>query len=194
MFSLFLRAVPKLWHDMDTEVSPAQVQTPGWLRFVFGKNPAWTIVRILFVVFASLVIFKFVLFPIQVRGESMFPNFRDGQIKFVNRLAYSKKPPQRGDVVAVVWDQLAGKEVLLLKRVIGLPGETFQVRSGEVLINGQKIEEPYASGKIPSSARNRLGYTDPIPLGPHEYMVLGDNRNISEGYIRQRDQILGRVL
>jgi len=179
---------------MQTEAPPEQIHTPGWLRFVFGRNPAWTIVRILFVVLVSLVVFKFILLPIRVTGESMFPSYRNGQIKFVNRLAYSSESPKRGDVVAVMWDELAGKEVLLLKRVIGMPGETFQVRNGEVLINGKKIEEPYANGKIPSSVSNRLGYTDPIPLGPAEYMVLGDNRNISEGFIRKRHQILGKLL
>lgn len=179
---------------MQTEASPAPVHTPAWLRFVFGRNPAWTIVRILFVVFASIVLFKFILFPIKVTGESMFPTYRDGQIKFVNRLAYSKNPPKRGDVVAVLWNETAGKEVLLLKRVIGLPGETFQVLNGEVLINGAPIEEPYANGKLPATSKNRLGYTDPIPLGPSEYMVVGDNRNITDGFIRKEHQILGKVL
>jgi signal peptidase I len=145
------------------------------------------------VIIASLVVFKFILLPVRVTGDSMFPTYRNGQIKFVNRIAYSRNDPQRGDVVAVLYDELVGKEVLLLKRVIGLPGETFQVQNGEVLINGQKLAEPYANGKIPSNVKNRLGYTDPIPLGPKEYMVLGDNRNISEGFIRQRREILGKV-
>ncbi len=176
---------------MQMEAAPAQVQTPYWLRFIFGKNPAWTTVRILFVVFVTLIVFKFILLPIRVTGDSMFPNYRHGQIKFVNRLAYRSVRPQRGDVVAV---EFAGKEVLLLKRIIGLPGETFQVNNGEVFINGNTLEEPYANGKIPSSVRNRLGYTEPIPLGPDEYMVVGDNRNISEGYIKKRSEIIGKVL
>lgn len=176
---------------MQAESAPEQVPTPYWLRFIFGKNPAWTLVRILFVVLVSLIVFKFVLLPIRVTGDSMFPNYRNGQIKFVNRLAFSHQPPARGDVVAVEFE---GREVLLLKRIIGLPGETFQVRNGDVVINGHLLEEPYANGKIPSSVKNKLGYTDPIPLGPDEYMVIGDNRNISEGYIKKRAEIVGKVL
>jgi signal peptidase I len=184
---------------MQTEAAPEQVQhTPYWLRFIFGRNPAWTFVRILFVVLVSLFLFKFVLVPIRVTGDSMLPNYRNGQIKFVNRLAFAKIDPQRGEVVAVEFQ--SGKEILLLKRIIGLPGETFQVQEGEVLINGRKIEEPYAHGKILSLAPRRLGHpdplgnTDPIPLGPDEYMVIGDNRKISEGYIKKRSEIVGKVL
>src|SRR5688572_4239830 len=176
---------------METEATPEKAHTPLWLRFIFGKNPAWTVVRILFVVFVTLILFKFVLLPIRVTGESMLPNYTPGQVRFVNRLAYSRTPPQRGDVVAV---EFAGQEILLLKRIIGLPGETFQVREGEVLINGRKIEEPYVKGKIPSPVPKRLGYTEPIPLGPDEYMVIGDNRKISGGYIKRRREIVGKVL
>jgi len=176
---------------METEPAPERVHTPYWLRFIFGKNPAWTVVRILVLVFVSLFLFKYVLLPIRVTGDSMRPNFRSGQIKFVNRFAFFRTPPQRTDVVAV---KFRGNDILLLKRVIGLPGETFQVRQGEVLINGRKLEEPYADGKIPSQVQKFLGNTDPIPLGPDEYMVLGDNRKISEGYIKKRSEIIGKVL
>lgn len=177
---------------METEPAPERVHTPYWLRFIIGRNPAWTVVRILFLVFISLLLFKYVLLPIRVTGESMLPNFRNGQIKFVNRLGFFRTPPQRTDVVAVQFKQ--GNDLLLLKRVIGLPGETFQVRQGEVFINGRKLAEPYAQGKIPANIARFLGNTDPIPLGPDEYMVLGDNRKISEGYIKKRDEIIGKVL
>lgn len=176
---------------MQTEGAPEKTHMPWWLRIIFGRNPSWTLVRILFVIFISLILFKFVLLPIRVTGESMLPNYNPGQIRFVNRLAYSKTSPQRADVVAV---EFAGQEVLLLKRVIGLPGETFQVREGEVFINGRKIEEPYVKGRIPSNVPKKLGYTEPIPLGPDEYMVIGDNRKISEGYIKRRREIVGKVL
>jgi signal peptidase I len=176
---------------METEAAPERAHTPLWLRLIFGRNPAWTFVRILFVVFVTLILFKFVLLPIRVTGESMLPNYSPGQIRFVNRLAYSRTPPQRGDVVAV---EFAGQEVLLLKRIIARPGETFQVREGEVYINGHKIEEPYAKGRIPSPVPKKLGYTEPIPLGPDEYMVIGDNRKISEGYIKRGREIVGKVL
>lgn len=187
---------------METGATPEQLEAPGWLRFVFGKNPAWTIVRILFVVAATLIVFKFVLIPIRVTGDSMLPTYRDGQIKFVNRLAYVNSSPQRGDVVAAVYKEGARREILLLKRVIGMPGEIFQVENGEVLINGEPLEEPYSIGTISITVKirgvrgkhERPGYSPPIPLGRNEYMVIGDNRNISEGYIREEGEILGKVL
>src|SRR4051812_42062179 len=103
---------------METEGSIPRAPVRGWQRFIFGSNPGWTLVRILFFLVVSLVIFKFVLLPIRVTGESMFPTCVNGQIKFVNRLAYRRHRPERGDIVAV---EFQGRRVLLLKRVIGLP-------------------------------------------------------------------------
>lgn len=175
---------------MEMETAPEKVHTPGWLRFIFGKNPTWTVARILLVVFVTLILFKYVLIPIRVTGDSMFPTYRNGQVKFVNRLAYSSASPQRGEVVAVEFDG----EILLLKRIVALPGETFQVLKGEFYLNGEKATEPYANGKIPGTFSNRPGFTFPTPLGPDEYFVLGDNRNISEGYTIKSHQIIGKVL
>src|SRR5689334_10754982 len=103
------------------------LERSGWARFVYGRNPGWTLVRILFLVAIVLIVFKFFLIPIRVTGDSMFPTCRNGQIKFVNKRAYRHHRPARGDIVAVEFE---GRQVLLLKRIIGLPGETFQVREG----------------------------------------------------------------
>jgi len=177
--------------DMQMEAPGEQAQSSSLLRFVFGKNPTWTVVRILFVVLVTLILFKFVLVPIRVTGDSMYPTYRNGQIKFVNKLAYKSKDPQRGDVVAV---EFTGKEVLLLKRVIAVPGETVEVRNGDVYINGEALVEPYIKGKIPADRGKGTGNTDPIPLGRDEYLILGDNRDLSEGFFNNRRQIIGKVL
>lgn len=177
---------------MDAEGSAPISRSPGWLRFIFGKRPGLTVARILFLIFVSLIVFKFVLLPIRVTGESMYPTYRNGQVRFVNRLAYTWRKPERGDVVAV---EFRGKEVLLLKRIVGLPGERFHVFNGEVYINGEKLKEPYAHGKILSQTNKELGSTrEAITLGPTEYMVIGDNRYISEGYFKDQKQIVGKVL
>lgn len=176
---------------MRTEGPGDHAQSSGLLRFVFGKSPAWTIVRILFVVLVTLVLFKFVLVPIRVTGESMLPTYRDGQIKFVNKLAYKSKAPQRGDVVAVAY---AGKQILLLKRVLAIPGDTFEVRSGEVFINGESLQEPYTQGKIRADDGKSIGHFPPARLGKDDYMILGDNRDRSEGYFNKRRDIIGKVL
>lgn len=166
-------------------------QPPLLLRLIFGRNPAWTLVRILFVIFITLVLFKYILVPIRVTGQSMFPTYKNGQIKFVNKQAYRRSEPGRGDVVAV---QFAGNEILLLKRIIALPGETFRVYNGECFVNGEKLVEPYANGRIPAPTGKGFGSTDSIVLGPTEYVVLGDNRTISEGYFKFRKEIIGKVL
>jgi signal peptidase I len=165
-------------------------KTPPWyLRYIFGRNPGWTVVRILCAVLVTLVLFKFVLVPIRVTGESMFPTFKNGQIKFVNKLAYRRHDPERGDVVAV---EYSGKELLLLKRIVALPGETFRVYKGECYVNGEKLVEPYAHGRIPSGK----GYatTPPMKLGSTEYVILGDNRKVTEGFFKYRKEIIGKVL
>ncbi|HTG45957.1 MAG TPA: signal peptidase I [Verrucomicrobiae bacterium] len=177
---------------MDAEEPSPAARSPNWLRFIYGRNPALTLVRILSLIFISIVVFKFVLLPIRVTGQSMFPTYRNGQIRFVNRLNYLWKAPQRGDIVAV---EFQGKEVLLLKRIVGLPGEHFHVFNGELYINGQKLVEPYANGKVLSPNNKGLGSTrEVINLGPTEYMVIGDNRPVSEGYIKDGKQIVGKVL
>lgn len=169
------------------EIEAPARRSPWYLRFIFGRNPVWTVVRILFVTFIALVLFKYVLVPIRVTGQSMYPTYKHGQIKFVNKLAYNRRDPQRGDVVAV---RFAGDDILLLKRIIALPGETVSVYNGEVYVNKKKLEEPYAHGRIPAG----YGSMDPEKLGPDEYIILGDNRKISEGYVKYRRDIIGKVL
>jgi len=104
-----------------------------------------------------------------VEGSSMEPNFQTGEWIIVSRLPYLLGAPQRGDVVVLDFEE---PQEDLIKRVIGLPGETVEIRDGLVYINGQPLEEPYIN------ARPR--YTEePITLGADEYFVLGDNRNNS---------------
>ncbi|MBN1285662.1 MAG: signal peptidase I [Anaerolineae bacterium] len=123
-----------------------------------------------------------------VEGRSMEPNFHDGQRLFVSRLAYMFDAPGRGDVVVIRNPRLAGGEDLI-KRVIGLPGETVTIELGRVFINGAAIDEPYVAA-LP-------GYSGEFALGPDEYFVLGDNRGNSNdsfdfGPIK-RDIIVGRA-
>ncbi len=125
-----------------------------------------------------------------VLGASMQPNFYTGQLIIVNRFAYYFTNPARGDVVVLlnpteqckdVIRQNTGLSVLvpqnksdmcddLIKRVIGLPGETVQIQAGRVSINGKLIEEPY----IPRFCER--GCDNTWKLKDDQYFVLGDNR------------------
>jgi signal peptidase I len=147
-------------------------------RFVFGKNPRRTAIRVLVLGAISFILFKWVLIPIRTEGSSMLPTYQPDKLHFVNRLAYSASQPARGDVVAI---QMAGPHVLYVKRIVGLPGERVAIAGGEVHINGPALAEPYV--------RHRR---------PWEYFVIGDNRGMSVGQHdfgrAEADRILGKVV
>jgi signal peptidase I len=169
---------------METNEVPAKKRPPLWLRLIFGSNPSWTIVRMLLLIGLTFLLFKFILGLIRVTGSSMEPTYHDGQIKIVNRLAYRRSPPRRGDIVAIFY---AGREVLLIKRIVGLPGETVQVAGGKVYIDGERLDEPYAAGAVPRPIR-------PFKLEAHEYWVIGDNRKVSEDLRESDEKFYGKVI
>jgi signal peptidase I len=179
---------------MEPEELPRPAKKPLWQAFLVGRNPVFTLVRVVVWIVAALVIFKFVLFPIRVTGTSMAPTYKDRQIKFVNKLAYARGEPQRMDIVAVA---LKG-QILLLKRIVGLPGETVQIVDGKITIDGEPLVEPYAAGiifrEIPERKGEVMSTSKRITLGPDEYFLVGDNREVSELHIEPRDRILGKVL
>ena len=121
----------------------------------------------------TLVLFFLVRTGIEnykVYGSSMEPNFYEGEYIIVNRLPYYFHPPQRGDVVVFRYPKDFRRT--FIKRVIGLPGETVEVKNGKVYINGQPLYEPYPVAEASYS-------WGPATVGPGEVFVLGDNRNFS---------------
>jgi signal peptidase I len=160
------------------------------LRVVsIGRNPKATFVRIVVLVTVCWVVFGFVLLPIRVTGISMLPTYKDHSLNLVNRLAYLRHEPQRGDVVSV---RLTGLHVMFLKRIIGLPGETVAFANGRALINGVILDEPYE--KKSACDWN----SPPVTLAADEYYFVGDNRSMrmeDHTHGRQkRDHIVGKVL
>src|SRR5436309_961848 len=96
--------------------SAEKAPAAGWIQAVLiGRNPRRTAVRIVVLVIASVIIFRFVLLGIRVEGVSMMPTYRQGGINFVNRLAYRFHEPQRGDVVAI---RTSGTSIMLMKRIV----------------------------------------------------------------------------
>lgn len=112
-----------------------------------------------------------------VRGMSMAPSLRPGQLLFLNRAAYVMAAPRRGDVVVFHHVVQTGEpETDVVKRVIGVPGDLVKVDTGRVFVNGARLDEPYV--------RDTDDYTYPQEGGPlrvpaDAYFVLGDNRPIS---------------
>jgi len=123
--------------------------------------------------------------------SSMEPNFVEGQCIMVNKVCYRSSGPQRGQVIVFnpppPNDQ---SRYPFIKRVIGLPGDTVEIRDGEVLVNGIALQEEYVMAPP--------NYTMPaVEVRENEYFVLGDNRNNSSdshsGWMVPRDNIIGRA-
>jgi signal peptidase I len=172
----------------NTCVQSANEPRHHWLRVLaIGRRPKNTLVRIVVLVVTCLVTFKFILLPIRIEGISMQPTYHTGQFNCINRLAYLRHEPQRGDIVTV---RLAGTSIMYMKRIIGLPGETVSFHEGRVLINGKPLEEPYVTFSCDWEH-------EAIPCGPTQYYVVGDNRSMPfEFHTKgraERDRIVGKL-
>jgi len=162
---------------------------PGWLRTALvGRRPKRTLARIIVLVTVSFVVFRFVLLPIRVEGSSMLPTYKDKGVNFVNRLAYRRHDPQRGDVVAI---RTTGLHIMYMKRIIGLPGETYAFHEGHAFIDGKMLSEPYVKFSCDWEI-------SPQTLGSNDYFCVGDNRSMTpaEHFMFQapRSRIVGKVL
>jgi signal peptidase I len=124
----------------------------------------------------------------QVQGQSMEPNLHTAQRLVVEKLTYRFHGPRRGDIVVIDLPQ-AGPE-LLIKRVIGLPGETISSKGGQVLIDGEPLEEPYIFNPGGRDIAEQV-----VP--PLHVFVMGDNRRSSNDSRNfgpvPIDQIVGRA-
>jgi signal peptidase I len=166
---------------------------PHWLQVItVGRHPRNTFIRIAILIPVCYVLFHFMLVPAKVDGISMEPTYHDGSFNLVNRLAYLRHEPRRGDVVSVrAW---AGLHLMLMKRIIGLPGETVAFDHGRVLINGQPLNEPYEDREKWASDWT----LPPVTNAPNQYFIVGDNRTMpwqdhKFGCV-DRDRIVGKVL
>jgi len=156
-----------------------------WGRLLVGRRPVRTLLRAIVLAVVVLTLVKWCFVPIRVTGHSMEPTYRNGRLNVLNLLAYHRRDPQRGDVVGI---RLREHRMVRMKRVMGLPGERVSLRAGVVIINGTALTEPYAQGhEVPSTEEE-------AELGPNEYFVVGDNRDVSEYGIVARSEIMGKVL
>ena len=143
---------------------------------------------------AAVIVLQFVQ-PTRVFGISMQPTFHQNDYLIVSKEAYAKTQPKRGDVVVFQSKLLSasGQEELLIKRIIGLPGDTVLIEDGNVYINGDMIADSYTKDKYTN------GYMSvKVPKG--SYFCMGDNRLHSTdsrfesvGYVKM-NQIKGKVV
>ena len=123
----------------------------------------------------------------------METTLQDGDNLITDKLTYHFVEPKRFDIVVFPFKE--NKNQLLIKRIIGMPGETVQIIEGKVYINGYELNENYGNAIIESAGLA----SEPITLGEDEYFVLGDNRNNSQdsrfesvGNIKRSD-LIGRA-
>lgn len=134
------------------------------------RSVVWEwIETILIALILALLLRTFVVQPFQVHLSSMHPTLEEGDFILVNKLAYKFGTPNRGDVV-VFLPPGGQMEKPYIKRVIGLPGETVDIKDGRVYVNGTLLEEPYALGETSGGKYNHIV----VPEGT--VFVMGDNR------------------
>ena len=106
----------------------------------------------------------------KVEGFSMEPTLADGQYLLINKVGMHFHQPERGDIIVFRYPLDPSKS--FVKRVIGVPGDTVEVRNQQTIVDGHVLAEPYIK-----SAEN--GQVAPVVVPPGDYFVMGDNRNNS---------------
>jgi signal peptidase I len=127
-----------------------------------------------FSVVIAVVLIVFIYQPVKVEGTSMMPALTDQERIFINKFTYrfGIGNIERGDMV-VFWFPL-DRSKSYIKRVIGAPGDTVEIRNGTVIVNGQPLREDY----VPDAFRDHQSYA-PVTVPPDHYYVLGDHRSSS---------------
>lgn len=163
-----------------------------------GEFKEW-MKSIIIAAFLAVIIMQLIV-PTVVKEHSMEPSFYGGDYLIVSKISYKIGDPKRGDVIIFKSDiplsneDPNGSKKLLIKRVIGLPGDVINIHDYKVFVNGEELNEPYINdGGTPGDVRD---YT--VPKG--EYFVMGDNRTVSIDSRRSevgpvdKDRIVGKAI
>ena len=180
------------------EIKPKKEDEKKKEKSTFAKSTGQFVLELLKIVIISLVIIIpiriFLIQPFYVKGASMEPTFYDNEYLIIDEITYRFSEPQRGDIVVVKYPQDTSQ--FFIKRIVGLPGETMEIKNGAIYINGNfsepiKIEEEYLDEGVITSGEKQ------VTLDNNEYYILGDNRQSSLdsrsfGPIK-RDYIIGKA-
>ena len=154
-------------NTLQSETAPALVEKgkkrSGVVKFLIDvlETLIWAVLL--------FVLINLVSARVRVDGASMLPTLTNGELVIVNKLAYRLGEPSRGDIIVFHFPVDPSQE--FIKRVIGLPGDQVNIHKGAILINGQRLEEPY----LPVTTN----YDGDWTVGDDQLFVLGDNRNNS---------------
>ncbi len=150
----------------------------------------------LIVILVGILLTVFVIQKNIVQGSSMVPTLQNGDQLFVEKIS-KYFSLERGDIVTVEHTDPMHPETLLIKRIIGLPGETVEIKDGHVYINGELLEESYLDDSLETTIDPRYDQAS-VTLAKDQYFIMGDNRPVSKDSRRigpiTKDQIIGKVL
>lgn len=135
-----------------------------------GKEWYDFVETILFAFILAFLIKSFILQISYIPTGSMIPTLNDGEAVLVVRIPYYFREPTRGEIIVFKYPLDPSKEYV--KRLIGLPGDTVEIKHGEVYVNGQLLKEDYVKRK----SDDNYG---PVKVPKDSYFVLGDNRPVS---------------
>jgi len=134
---------------------------------------AWDWAKTLVIAFVIMMLLNLFVFNLSmVKGQSMQPTLHERERLFIDKIVYDFKTPSRGEIV-VLHDPSNGpdKKEYLVKRVIGIPGDTVEVKNHKLYVNGELQAEPYTEVEIQDPDFG------PIKLDKDHYFVMGDNRH-----------------
>ncbi len=133
------------------------------------------LIEFIAIVGAILIVIRFfVAEPHKVSGHSMVPNFQDGDYIITNKLAIRMDNLQRGEVIILQHPQDPSE--ILIKRIVGLPGEHIKLENGEVFINDRQLKEPYLPAGVKTQGEAFLTEGEDLTIPNGQYFVMGDNR------------------
>jgi len=162
------------WDRSDSPIpTSGQEQSEGEAEALDRRRPFVSafaeLIEILLIAGGLFIAVNLVTARVRVESVSMEPNFHEGQLVVVNRLAYRWTKLERGDII--VFRPPVNPIKRYIKRVIGLEGDLIAARNGQIFVNGVALDEPYLA-VTPT-------YEGEWTVGPGEIFVLGDNRNNS---------------
>ncbi len=156
----------------------------------------WDVLEVVvFAIAIFLFLYLLILQPHKIKGQSMEPNFHDGEFLLTDKITYRFSEPKRGDVVVFEAPGTNGEE--FIKRIIGLPNETISIQNGKILINGEVIKENYLPESLLTEGGAFLRNGQSITVPENHYFVMGDNRTASSdsrtwGFVA-KNKITGRA-
>lgn len=171
-------------------------------RIQILKESIRFIIEIIVVILIAWLIVEFALKKVSVIGSAMETTLYNGEDVMVNKTAYMLISPKRNSIIAFYPEQKEDEQStlddssILIRRVIGLPGEKIVIRDGNIYINGEKIEESYEFQKMLSAGRAG----SEITLAEDEYFVLSDNRSDMDDSRNtaftkvKKENIIGKVI